>query len=276
MKRLNPLNDFLFKKLFGEEKDNDLLIGFLNAILYSDIVNISIESEQLERESKEDKLGILDIKAKTKTGEKFNIEVQLLNQNNMVPRTLFYWSKLFVEGFESGSHYESLKKTITINILDFKLDELHDEYFHSTYKLFEKKTLNLLTDLLEVHFIEIPKFQEIPYDLYNPLHRWLLFLKDDVSEEELKEVLSMDVIVNKAEQKLLKLSADPETRREYEAREKALSDERSRLKDAEDNGILNGILKVVQSLLNNGMTIAEASKHTPYSEDELKRLLKIN
>ncbi len=82
----------------------------------------------------------------------------------------------------------------------------------------------------------------------------------------------MDVIVNKAEQKLLKLSADPETRREYEAREKALSDERSRLKDAEDNGIL----KVVQSLLNSGMTIAEASKHTPYSEDELKRLLKIN
>jgi hypothetical protein len=30
MNRLNPLNDFLFKKLFGDENDSQLLIGLLN------------------------------------------------------------------------------------------------------------------------------------------------------------------------------------------------------------------------------------------------------
>jgi predicted transposase/invertase (TIGR01784 family) len=270
MNRLNPLNDFLFKKLFGDEKDKDILIGFLNAILNSDIVNLTIEKENLDRINKEEKLGILDIKAKTKTGEKFNIEVQLLNQKNMIQRTLFYWSKLFVEDFESGNPYSSLQKTVTINILGFKMEELRNEYFHSTYNLREFQSKNLLTDLLEIHFIEFPKFEEISDDVNNPLHRWLLFLKEDIPENKLREVISMDVILNKAEQKLLKLSADPETRKEYERRAKAISDERSRLEDAENAGIL----KVAKSLLDSGMPLYEIAKHTPYNAEELERLLK--
>jgi hypothetical protein len=51
----------------------------------------------------------------------------------MVPRTLFYWSKLFVEDFEAGGPYKLLQKTVTINILGFKLEELRDEAFHSTF-----------------------------------------------------------------------------------------------------------------------------------------------
>ena len=289
MERLNPLNDFLFKKLFGEENDQELLIGFLNAILNEDIVNLIIEKEKLDRLYPEEKLGVLDIKAKTSTGEKINIEVQLLDQKNMVPRTLFYWSKLFVEGFEAGGHYKMLQKTVTINILGFKLAELFGESFHTSFTLQEVQSKRSLTDLLEIHFIEFPKFEEISYDLNNPLHRWLLFLTDDIPQNLLKEVLGMDVIVNKAEQKLLRLSADSETRREYELREKALSDERSRMEDARDSGIREGIkegikkglergketgiLEVVKSLLANGMPLYEASKYTPYSTEELKKML---
>ncbi|WHY86112.1 Rpn family recombination-promoting nuclease/putative transposase [Neobacillus novalis] len=280
MDRLNPLNDFLFKKLFGDENDRELLMGLLNAIIQADIVNLTIENEKLKRLFIEGKLGILDIKAKTSTGEKINIEVQLINQKNMVPRTLFYWSKLFVEGFEAGSHYNSLKKTVTINILGFKMAELRYEHFHSIYKLQEAHSKSILTDLLEIHFIEFPKFEEITYDLNIPLHRWLLFLTEDISENLLREVTSMDVILNKAEEKLLRLSADPDTRREYELREKALSDERSRLDDARECGIVEGmetgIIKVVKSLLATGMPLYKAAKHTPYTVEELKQMLEKN
>jgi predicted transposase/invertase (TIGR01784 family) len=270
MNRLNPLNDFLFKKLFGDEKDKEILIAFLNAILQSDIIDITIDKENLDRDSEEDKLGVLDIKAKNKTGEKFNIEVQLLNQKNMIPRTLFYWSKLFVEDFETGKKYSSLQKTVTINILGFKMNELQNESFHSFFNLREAQSKNLLTDLLEIHFVEFPKFRELEFDVNNPLHRWLIFLKDDVTEDELKEVISMDVILNKAEEKLLKLSADPETRREYERRAKALSDERTRLEDAK----IMGMLGIAKSLLDSGMPFYEVAKHTPYSAEELEQLLK--
>ncbi|MGG5255326.1 hypothetical protein ACQYAD_18000 [Neobacillus sp. SM06] len=104
----------------------------------------------------------------------------------------------------------------------------------------------------------------------------------------------MDAMVNKAEDKLMKLSADPETRRQYELRAKALSDERSRVGEAREAGIEQGmkqgmkqgiqqgiqqgmkmgILEMVKSLLETGMPLAEVAKHTPYTEEELRRLLR--
>jgi predicted transposase/invertase (TIGR01784 family) len=86
----------------------------------------------------------------------------------------------------------------------------------------------------------------------------------------------MDVGVNKAEEKLQRLSADPETRREYERRAKALSDERSRLEDAKEEGIETGILNVVKKLIDSGMPLDEAAKFTPYSAQQLSKMLKVD
>ncbi|MGG5255327.1 Rpn family recombination-promoting nuclease/putative transposase [Neobacillus sp. SM06] len=292
MERLNPLNDFLFKKLFGDEKDPKLLISLLNAILDETIAVLTIEKEQLNRDTREEKLGVLDIKAKTELGKKINIEVQLLDQKNMVPRTLFYWSKLFVEDFAAGSEYTELQKAVTINLLDFELKELVNESYHTKYQLHESQSKGRLTDILEVHFIEFPKLEKMKMNVHNPLHRWLLFLQQDVSENLLEEVIQMDAMVNKAEDKLMKLSADPETRRQYELRAKALSDERSRMGEAREAGIEQGmkqgmkqgiqqgmkmgILEMVKSLLETGMPLAEVAKHTPYTEEELRQLLREN
>jgi predicted transposase/invertase (TIGR01784 family) len=162
------------------------------------------------------------------------------------------------------------------------------EAFHSTFALLESTSKTRLTDLLEIHFIEFPKFEEISFDLNNPLHRWLLFLKEDISGDLLREVRRMDVILNQAEEKLLRLSADPETRREYELREKALSDERSRLEDAREKGIVEGIeigekkgkekaiLEVVRKMMNRGIPLKEIALYTSYPVEELRKLLEKN
>lgn len=36
MQRLNPLNDYIFKRIMGEEESKDNLIAFLNAVLDAD------------------------------------------------------------------------------------------------------------------------------------------------------------------------------------------------------------------------------------------------
>jgi predicted transposase/invertase (TIGR01784 family) len=109
-------------------------------------------------------------------------------------------------------------------------------------------------------------------------------LKDDVPDYILRKVLRMDVI-SKVEEKLTMLTADPETRKEYEWRAKALSDERSRLEDARESGfelgiekgmekgVEKGILSVIQGLLSKGMPLHEAAKLTPYTAEELSRML---
>jgi predicted transposase/invertase (TIGR01784 family) len=111
----------------------------------------------------------------------------------MDKRTLFYWGKLFLEGIKQGEDYVKLAKVITVNILNFNF--LGVPKFHSQYHLWEDDEENyLLTDLIEIHFIELPKFKLFaPKDIKkNPLHRWLKFFDKKISEEELKELMALD------------------------------------------------------------------------------------
>ena len=107
MERLKPLNDFIFKKTFGEEETKDNLIALLNAILskkdIDKLVTLEIvENKQLTPELIEDKTGIIDVRAKTADGTQLEIEVQLTNQNNMDKRTLWYWGGIYSNGIKKG------------------------------------------------------------------------------------------------------------------------------------------------------------------------------
>ena len=137
---------------------------------------------------------------------------------------------------------------------------------------------------MEIHFIEYPKFENTNINFNDSLHRWLFFLKEEVPKQELKEVLKMDQLIKKADEKLTLLSSDPETLKEYERREKALSDERTRIEGARNEGKEEGreegrereeaILNMAQEMLNSGFTLSEVAKFTPYSEIELERIVK--
>lgn len=265
-KKLRPLNDVVFKKLFGENHDKILLIQFLNSVLHADISDLTIREEKLTIEKVEDKQGILDIKAELKNGERINIEVQLLNQHNMIHRTLFYWSKLYSENFKKKGNYSDLKKTIVINILGFNL--LEEVPFHSSYHLYEDKFKVLLTDLIEVHFIEFPKFLSIEKDLNNPLHRWLLFLQGDAPEATLKEVCNMDSIIDMADKKLSFLSADEEIQRLADLKEKADAD-----RIARDEYVVNQAnLAVAKKLIQMGLSLEEIKEATGIELHELQKM----
>lgn len=182
MYRLKAKNDFVFQRIFGRQENKEILISFLNAVLMLEDENKLndidvIGNTKLEKDRPEDKLGILDIKARTISGIQINIEIQIVNQYNMDKRTLFYWSKLYTEQLSEGQTFNELKKTITINILDFEYIKV--ENYHSVFHLWEDNRKDYkLTDVLEIRFIELPKFRRIQPDFSKPLDRWLLFLED--------------------------------------------------------------------------------------------------
>ena len=105
MRKVKPLNDFIFKKIFGEKGNEDILISFINAVLKRNnkepIIEIEIiDNKQLTKEVINDKTGIIDVRARTAKGENVDIEVQLTDQGNMDKRTLFYWGKMYLENIK--------------------------------------------------------------------------------------------------------------------------------------------------------------------------------
>ena len=265
MKRLKVKNDFIFKKLFGEAENKDILISFLNAVLELssadrlDDIDL-VEGTALKKDSPDDKLGILDIRAKTARGEILNIEVQLINQYNMDKRTLFYWAKLFAEQLKEGKPYNDLKKTITINILDFNY--IDTEQYSTAFHLWEDADRNCkLTDVLEIRFLELPKFRKRQPDLSKPLDRWLIFIED--SPEEVREMAKREEpAIARAEELLERLGSFDEIRRYYEAREMAIHDEVTRLTGAKAEGITEGIAKGRAEGIVEGISEGEKKKAT--------------
>ena len=158
---LPPTMDFVFKGLFGNEKRPELLISFLNAVLTPDepITSITFKDRTIDKQYKDDKMGTLDILATTNKGELINVEVQVADEKNMIERSLYYWSRLFSGQLQSGNPYQKLERTVCINLLSFDLLETAE--YHSCYVLKERERNEQLSDLLEIHFIELDKIKDI-------------------------------------------------------------------------------------------------------------------
>lgn len=248
---LKPKNDFVFKALFGRE-DNEcktLLISFLNALFKLKEFEKIIEIEYLNpfnlKEYSEDKLSILDIKVRTETGERINIEMQVRDTDNYRKRSLYYWSRLYGETISESEAYNTLKKCIIVNILDFNL--LHETgKYHSLFKIRDIDEGYVLTDDLEIHYIELEKFNDAKsVEDMDLKELWVTFIKDagEEGKEEIIEQIKERSEINMAVEMLRKISSDEIMRQKFLDREKARLDYKSQLHYAEEKGIEKGIEK---------------------------------
>ena len=282
MRKVKPLNDFIFKKIFGEKGNEDILIAFINAVLKrtkkEQIVEVEIiDNKQLTKELILDKTGIIDVRAKTSKGENIDIEVQLTDQGNMDKRTLFYWGKMYLENIKQGQDYTSLEKVITINILDFEF--LGTESYQSSFHLWEDIEKDyMLTDVVEIHFLELPKFRKKKDKDYreNAIERWLMFLENDTPETTLKELMSLDTAIEKAEQKIEYLSSDEETMRIYYERERSLHERANMISSAEERGDLNRAKIAIRNMLSKGMSKELISEMLEVSIELVEEVYKEN
>ena len=233
---INPMIDFAFKFIFGSEENKDILIDFLNATIKNEqtIEDLTILNPFNLKNHVDDKLSILDVKARLENGNYVNVEVQLVNQKDMKNRTLYYWSRMYAEQLQEGEKYYKLEKTITINIMNFVLLEETKKY-HTTYHLKEDEEGFQLTDLMEIHMIEVPKIINSEQKLDDKLVDWLLFLEDPDNKN--MEVLTMkNPKIKKAMSVLEFINSDREARELYEAREKDLRDRLGQIAFAREEG----------------------------------------
>jgi len=179
MCKINPRVDFAFKKLFGSEENKDLLISLINAIISEgdQVVEVELKNPYNLADYRAGKMSILDIKAKAENGRWFNIEMQISEDYNFDKRAIYYWAKLVTEQLSEGMMYKELKKTISINILDYDFVPDTTEV-HSCYKIINTATGkdDRLHDVFELHYIELKKFTKTSHQIQSALDRWSSFL----------------------------------------------------------------------------------------------------
>lgn len=277
MCKINPRVDFAFKKLFGSEENKDLLMSLINAIVSESeqVVEVELKNPYNLADYQAGKMSILDIKARSENGRWFNVEMQISEDYNFDKRAIYYWAKLVTEQLSEGQMFKELKKTISINILDFNFIPDIEE-FHNCYKIINTTTGkdDKLHDIFELHYVELRKFSKSPEQVSSALDRWSTFLTKahKLDKNHVPQELAFDAAIVKAISAVDRMF-DEEERMVYEVRMQSLAEVESKIASAEEKGRHQASQTIALNLLAQGVDIATIAKATGLEASTIQTFL---
>lgn len=178
---LSPSNDIAFKKIFGEVKNKDILIHFLNDVLgkdgYDAIADVIINDPVQQPEIAGAKQSILDILCTDNKGTRYIVEMQVAPHRGFEKRAQYYAAKVYSGQAKIGDRYYELKEVIFLAILDFEKFPKKTAY-KSSHVILDKETYEHDLKDFSFTFIELPKFTKTnPEDLLTYEEKWCYFFK---------------------------------------------------------------------------------------------------
>ena len=250
---MSPKVDFAFKELMRSEI---VLRSFLCAVLgikYTDIKKTTLLNTNLPKIHEDEKQGILDVRLTMNDNTEIDIEIQLAYMKAWADRSTFYVSKMLVEQVDINQKYNNIKKCIGINILDFNYIK-DTKRFHTVYHIYEDTEHIKYTDIIEIHIVELPKLpaKDDGTDLYD----WIKFIKAE-NKEEFEMLAQQSIYLKTAYEKLEEISANPEKRLAYTARQKALYDYNTLVEENYERGIEEGREQGIEQGIQQGIEQAQ-------------------
>ena len=282
-KLLDPKIDYVFKRIFGYIGNEEITKGLISSIIQKEISNIELDNNPiLEKDLLDDKVGILDIRAKIENRINCNIEIQIVDRKNIEKRILYYWSKLYNMNIKAGKDYENLEKVIVILITDYEIDSLKEiKKYETKWNIREEEYQKvILTEVMEFYIIELPKYEKYKEKTENEkLNKWIKFIKEPGGIE-----MGDDKEIKKAKEVLEEISQDKRERYLAELREKYILDQKAIEDAGYDKGLREGMTqgiaqgkkeekkKIAKNLLKINMTIEQIEKATGLTKEEIERL----
>ena len=278
-------NDYAFKRLLGSEENKPLLQDFLECILDltpQQVLDLEFMDKELTKEEFSDKTGILDVKLKLADGTVIDIEIQASWNASFVKRTLFYWAKMYTADFKAGESYDKLHRCIAINIIadGFRLNDA----IHSEYLLQEKTVHTILTDVLEIHFLDLQAAKKAKEEgkadgKRGQLINWLRFI-GATNKKERAMIATMSPVLQILNEKIDVLTLSPTERKLYESRMKLKSDittiSETQFSAGVERGLAEGsrqkALETARNLLVIGLSIENIAKATGLTVQEVETL----
>ena len=274
---ISPLSDFVFVRVFGEQKNIDNTKAFLKTFL--DIPEdkydkLTVKSPVLRRIFKQGKEVVLDLKLRTKSGKIIHIEIQVQKKHNMRNRILYYSTRLVTGQLGRGEDYNKLRQVISIVICDHELLEEEDSYIN-VYELKNGRNRSF-TNMMKIIIIELPK---VPRIEDGELWPWLSFLKCKKKEDY--EMLKSRYPALAKTINCASGMSFTEQWRDIQFHKKLWKiDEKNLLlqarMDGRDEGLIEGMaeskVEIARKMKSAGMSFTEIKKYTGLSLGEIESL----
>ncbi len=282
-------NDYVFKRIFGKGGNEKILKSLLEAILRIEIQKIEIKNPEIPKETINEKLSILDIKAEINDNTIIDIELQVGNTTAIEKRLVVYNAKLIAGEIKVSEEYKKAKDTIVICIINDNVVK-RNAYLSLAMLKYEKteeiryvnmgyeKEEEYLTDMVKYYIIELPKFKKKKPKVADLLEKWLYVIGGD--RKMMEECKKENEEIKEAVEQLRQMSADEYERELYEIRERSRLTYNTEMNEARRKGLEEGIekgekeskLKIAKKLLERKMSTKEIAEITGLKEEEIEKM----
>ena len=248
----DPKKDYIFKTLFGREKNKNLLISLLNSILRGNpvIKDLTLHNTELTKILERDKSSRLDILAVSDKGVRFDIEMQCRNTLDIPNRALHYSSKLFSTDIKENEDYNQ-SRVISIWIfgqnVTNRVEAINEAMM--TWQMNEHDPYEVMTNHLRIIYLELDKYKVNDSNIRDILSGWVDFLKNPTHID--KRVLD-NKDIEEAVKELEYISTDDEERAIIEAIRSGINDQNSRETIARKQGLEEGLKQGKEEGLKQG------------------------
>ncbi len=284
-KYLDPKNDVAFKRIFGTEKNKDILIHFLNDMITfkenGRIVSVTFIKTNQDPETVAKKTSIVDILCKDEKGNHYIVEMQVAKEKGFEKRAQYYASKAYISQANAGGAYHDLKEVIFLAIADFVMFPQKPAYKSDHVILDKESHENDLKDF-SFTFLELPKFNKDIDHLANMTEKWAYFFKhtESISLEDTLKLIGNDEIIEKAYKQLERFSWNDVELLTYDQAEKYEGAYKAsmaqKFDEGFDKGTLEGMIQekinTVQNMLKSRFSITDISNVTGLSESEISKI----
>ena len=279
-KYLDPKADLTFKKVFGGYEN--LTISFLNALLplKTEIKSIKYLPSELVPDNPFRKNSIVDVRCTDQDGRQFIVEMQMIWSDEFKQRVLFNASKAYVKQLGKSKRYELLQPVYSLSIVN-EIFEENSKGFYYNYHIVCDEDSNLVIDGLHMTFIELRKFKPQTLADKKMMVLWLRFLTEiDENTRDVAPELIADKNIKEALELVEHSAFTDEELAQYDKFWDIIRTENTLISSAEKKGRQEGKqegrqeekISIAKNLIQMGMSIADITKATGLSEDEIIKL----
>jgi predicted transposase/invertase (TIGR01784 family) len=288
-KFLDPKNDYAFRKIFGSEKNKEILIHFLNDVLTfkerAPIKKVTFLKTIQDPETASKKASAVDVMCTDEKNNRYIVEMQVAPEKGFEKRAQYYASKAYVSQAVKRGKYHDLKEIIFIAITNFNMFSKKKNW-KSEHITLDKDSLEHDLKGFSFTFLELPKFHNTIDELSTLEEKWMYYFKhaEETSDEDLKKLIEHAPIIERAYEELDRFHWNDEEIRTYEKAEKDAWDYIAVMDFQYDKGLEEGRkekeaavknekIKIAKTLLLQGIDIETIAKATTLSQEEMKKLM---
>ncbi len=252
MRFISPKTDFAFKKIFGSTDSQDILISFLNALIYAGepiIQDLQIIDPYSAATVSGLKDSYLDVKARITGNKTVIIEMQVLNVAAFEKRVIYNLAKTYANQLKIREGYPRLQPVIALTIADFEMfKEQPDVISHFVFK--EKEKLFDYPHLeVEMFFVELPKFKKELNELATLTDKWIYFMKHTPDLETIPATMETVPELEKAFQIANEANLSLKEFEDMEAQEMAIEEQRGII----TRGVEEGLERALEGALERAL-----------------------